>query len=188
MIIDHLRAHFSVAQVIERVPLQVLQWQPTPTRQGLLIEQLDRWVPGQAGMRPALLTRRMGYQPFSLGINHEYLGSATRDGSRLFEIGVQGSIVIFCIADEAGVCELLAEETFTQLLGFGPILREIAPGMLRCGIGDVGVMQPVVESRGHFGIPVTFAFAHTYSWRVTQAGRVLQHVDTGGLRTTPPGA
>ena len=182
ILLDHLRQHFSDPAVIERPPLQADLWRSDLQRQGILIELLDRWLPAQAGLRPALLTRRMPYQPFPLGIDNRHMGGMSTDGAEHFTAGVRGAITIFCIAAESGACELLAAEVFTQLLGFGSKLRCLTPNMLRCGVSDVGIMQPVAESRGHFGIPVTFAFAHTYSWSVTQAGRVLRHIDTSGLR------
>lgn len=182
IVLDHLRQHFSDAAVIERPQLQDDLWRADFQRQGLLIELLDRWNPAQAGLRPALLTRRMPYQPFPIGIDNRLMGGMSTTGAENYTVGVRGAITVFCIAAESGSCELLAAEVFTQLLGFGPKLRRLTPNMLRCGVADVGIMQPVAESRGHFGIPVTFAFAHTYNWQVTQAGRVLRHIDTTELR------
>ena len=165
MLVQELRDHFSQSDRIDHTNLREYLWRVQTDRSKIVIESMTRWNPSLTSMRPAVLIRRNSWQTMRLGIGDKMLMQNDLDGWDRYSLLMCGSHTIFCLAREPGECETLATEVYRQLLEFGPILRDHLM-LMKFIVTEIGQMAPVTESREHFGVPITVAYAHNQSWTV----------------------
>lgn len=180
-LLEHLRRHFADENNIQHDNLRKYLWRANVDRERIVIDTLGRWNPNAAGLRPAVLIRRNGWQVIPLGIGNRMHGVTNTDGYERYSVNMGGSHTIFCIATESGECEILASEIYLELLEFAQIIRERLD-LLRFQITEIGQMQMVEESRQHFGIPITVAYAHNHNWMVKKHSPILNTVDISTFR------
>lgn len=173
LIVQELQDLFSSPDRLDHKNLRKYLWQTTAERSKILVESMTRWTPTETSKRPAVLVRRNDWQTQRLGIGDKMLMQTDLDGWDHYSLVMCGSHTVFCLAREAGECETLGTEVYLQLLQFGPVLRERLD-LLKFTVIEYGKMAPVLESREHFGIPITIAYAHNLSWTVRKHTPVLQ--------------
>lgn len=176
MLVQELRDYFSQPDRLEQPNLRNYLWRSNLAPQTIMIEALTKWNPQKASARPAILVRRNDWRVQRLGIADRLMMPTTPDGWERYNVCMTGSHTIFCLARESGECESLAAEVFLQLLGFGPKLRENLD-LLRFTVVDIGTQMPVLESREHFGVPITIAYAHNQVWTVRKHAPLLATID-----------
>lgn len=181
MLVQHLRRHFYNANEIEHPNLREYLWRAEIDRRKILIDSLTKWSPQETSARPAVLIRRNSWQVNQRGIGNVLQGQTGIDGWQRYNVLMSGSHTLFCLAREPGECETLAAEVFLELLGFSQELRENLD-LLRFIVVEVGQMMIVEESRQHFGIPVTVAYAHNQTWTVRKHVPVLGKIELSTFR------
>ena len=173
MLVQEIRDHFSAPDRLDQANLREYLWRSKLDTSTIVIEAMTKWNPELTSSRPAILVRRNDWQVQRLGIGDKMLMSTALDGWDQYSLMMCGSHTIFCLARESGECETLAAEVYLQLLEFGPVLRDRLQ-LMRFFVTEIGKMTPVLESREHFGIPVTVAYVHNQSWTVRKHTPVLE--------------
>jgi hypothetical protein len=157
--------HFSVASNITFTDLQQRIWKSDETT-GILIEDVGRWRPELTEKRPALILKRQRLQGLQIGIGNRMMGGGPVDNTReRFSVLFRGAHSIFCLAGEPGEVELLAAETYREILHFAPKHVE--------RLGLVKITPPVIEAMGileeasqNFVVPISFSYAFWDSWEI----------------------
>jgi len=175
-LLQHFLNHFGHAEQAGISPLRSCVWHSDPMRSKILIESLTRWDPTQAGVRPAILIRRNDWEVSQIAIGNLMQGSQLTDGTQRYSVLMSGSHTIFCLSVEAAECEELAFEVFQQLLEFCPLIRAKL-GLNKILPSQLGKPLPVLESREHFGIPITVGYCHNFNWSTRQHAPVLGSVE-----------
>jgi hypothetical protein len=175
MLVQELRDHFSQPDRIDQSNLQQYLWRSQVDQTQLAIESMTRWNPALTSERPAILIRRNSWQTQRLGVADRLMMQTTLDGWERYSLLMCGSHTIFCLARESGECETLAAEVYLQLLEFGPVLRRRLM-LTRFTVTEIGRMAPVLESREHFGVPITVAYVHNQNWAVQKQAPVLETI------------
>jgi hypothetical protein len=177
-----VRNHFSVAENIEEPRLRNCLWVPQVSdpllpdqeRSKILIEPVYRWDPTLLQARPAVIVRRGALTPQKVGIAmNEQLALGALDPAGLPIAGreyyqpMTGSHVLFCIASDGGVAELLSTEVARELYQFArPIAVEF--GFSAFELGEIGEVQRLEEHNEQFVVPVTFKYGFYDQWVVAQ--------------------
>lgn len=181
-ILEHLRRHFADQNSIQDPSLQNYLWQANIDRNNIMIEPMTKWNPTLSGARPAILIRRNSWQVIPMGVGANLMqGSVPFDGADRYTVVMGGSHTIFCLAKEAGECEILGAEVYLELLEYATIIRQRAE-LLRFQVTEIGPVQPIEESRTHFGLPITVAYAHNHSWIVRKQAPILHKVNLSTFR------
>lgn len=175
-LVQHFQRHFTNMDAIGIAPLRQYTWDASPDRSRILVASLTRWDPQAAGVRPAVLIRRNDWNVSRIGINDALQSSTILDGSQRYEVLMSGSYTLFALSVEAGEAEELGFEVMEELLGFGKVFREKLD-LARFIVTQIGRPQLVLESREHFGVPITVAHCHTYRWVVRQQAPRLHSFD-----------
>lgn len=175
-LLQHYINHFGHAEQAGISPLRNCVWSSDPMRSKILIESLTRWDPASAGVRPAILVRRNDWEVTQLAIGNVLQSSQITDGTQRYSVMMSGSHTIFCLSVEAAECEELAFEVLQQLLEFCPLLRAKL-GLLKMLPSQLGKPLPVLESREHFGVPITVGYCHNFNWVTRQHAPTLGSVD-----------
>lgn len=186
-LLQHLRRHFAQPSTIEHANLRDYLWRAQLSdrdRASLMIESVTRWDPNIAGVRPAILLRRNDWQQQRLGIGDKMMTSSRTDGWDRYSVMMAGSHTIFCLAREAGEVETLAYELLLELQAFAQLIRERL-NLLRFGVVQLGRPQRIVESRSHFGVPLTVGYVHTQDWTIRKHTPVIGSIELDLGEFTP---
>lgn len=154
-----LIAHFCDVNNIVAEDLKPYVWKADETT-GVLIETVGRWKPTLTEKRPGLILKRHEVNVLRQGVGADRLMGAGGSAApaEMYSNGLTGSLSVYCIAAEAGACEVLATETYQELMKFAPKVREKLD-LLRVAVVGVGELAKLEEARENFVIPVTLAFA-----------------------------
>jgi hypothetical protein len=177
-----VRNHFSIAENIEEPRLRNCLWVPLvndpllpdPERSRILIEPVYRWDPSLLQSRPAIIVRRGALTQNRVGIAmNEQMSLGGLDQASLplagreYYLPFQGSHVLFCIAGDGGVAELLSTEIARELYQFArPITEEF--GFEIFELGEIGEVQRLEEHNEQFVVPVAFTYRFYDQWVVSQ--------------------
>jgi len=172
MLVQEVRDLFSAPDRMEHANLREYLWRSRLDTSTIVVESTTRWDPNLTSNRPAILVRRNDWQVQRLGIGDKMMMQTSLDGWERFSVLMCGSHTLFCLAREAGECETLATEVYLQLMQFGPKLRQTLD-LTRFVVVQIGKVAPVLESREHFGVPITVAYAHNQSWTIRKHTPVL---------------
>lgn len=169
-----LMGHFTDPQHIEeprvRRQIEMLnQWQPEPeveqpTRRGILIESITRWVPNSADKRPALLIKRNSWTWLKQTIG-DRLESNPYTGKNSYFGFWQGSHTIYCMSGTGAETEFLAAEVVKFLILFSPLIRSQLElhKFFVSEVGGVGEVQEVVQG---YAVPVTVTYVAEENWSI----------------------
>jgi hypothetical protein len=172
---QYFTQHFTDPDRIEAPQLRQNLWRADINVSDIIIESLTRWRPDTAGVRPAVLIRRNDWQVSPLSIGNLHHGGGIDGGSR-YSVQMNGSHTLFCLARESGEVEILAAEVYRLLLGFEPTIRD-ALKLLRFRVAQIGGPQPVLESREHWGVPITVGYSHEETWNIHKHAPLLRTID-----------
>lgn len=198
-VVHWLRAHFADAANLEDRELARentrFVWRPGPVtspdapagrehgNSGIAIDAIGLFDPCKIGSRPALIVKRNAWAPQRRGVDNRMMGGLAPDGSRAYAHFWQGSHTVFCLAGLAAECEKLADEVRRELGQFAPAMRGPL-GLMRLEVAGLGDAAALLESRQHFVIPATLAYAFEDTWRLRprtpQLARLVMTVLAGG--------
>jgi len=154
-------------EAIPDTPWSSYRWRPTD-RTGIKIESINKWRPKESNWSPALIVKRNKWAVQRRGINDMMQGTLAADGFDRYATFMSGSHTIFCVADEAGEAELLAQEVYTTLISFGPVIRRNLDLHQFLVMEVDSVMLMAEEATERFVVPVSIAYAHEVAWVLTQ--------------------
>ena len=175
-----LIAHFSNEDFIEQEQVKGYVWNEDKTQSNLLIESAHKWETVVTQQRPALMIKRNEVKPRKLGINHGMTTGIDTTGDKQYQGDVKtcamtGSHTVFCIGQSGAEAEALGQEVLQELLEFGPVIhRDICLAKWEvAGMGGIGKLE---ESREHFVVPVTVAWAYFNTWMLRPVGPYLHKI------------
>lgn len=170
-----LLQHYCDAENLEEIILRtrfrdVGAWLPSE-RTGIYIESITQWRPELAEKRPALVIKRNGWR-WERHIIGEHADTEWEEGAQFFVGFWFGSHTIFAIGSKPAETELLATETVNTILQYGQLITD-QMGLHRFVPVEIGGIAALEESRQHYVVPLTFAYAAEESWKLeTHAPRL----------------
>lgn len=166
LIVQWLRQHY-VPGNIQQPAIQDNTWLPTDDTK-ILIESYTKWKPQLTEKRPGLIVKRHQVQALQDGIGNRMMGGAGAEGLKDYRsVRLVGSHSVFCVAGEGGEAEVLAAETYRELMKFAPKMTERL-GLIRTVLSSIGEISLLEEATENFAIPVTIAYAFWDTWRIDE--------------------
>lgn len=166
LLIQWLRLHFSNPGNLEN-PLLVDQiWDQEVSKTGIVIDSVYRWNPALTEKRPGIFVKRGPWKFLTVGIDNRHMPVANQP-CRIdtHTVIMQGSHTIFCIGGEAAEAEILATETYRELMSFGPAARKTF-NFLRFVISDLGDINILEEATENFVIPIVISYGIQEKWQI----------------------
>lgn len=182
IIVNLLRNQFS-GDATRRIPAlrdivwsaNIAQGSVTDTRKAIKIQQWSEFDPSTTNVTPAIIVKNNDTASGRIGIADRHSWPSDSANTQSYSRVWSGSLTIFCISKQPGLCHLLAWEAATYLEEISPALRAQL-GLRRLDVSKVGSVKPIREFPQNFASPVTLEYTFIRGWQLTPAEPILQHV------------
>jgi len=173
LLIQWLRSHFSRAPNVEDETLRDTLWAADVSTTGIVIDSVYNWKPEQTDYRPGVFVKRGPWKILRYGIDDRKMLGVTQSGNPHYQNFVQGTAVVFCVAQKPAETEILAAEVYRELMMFGPRARE-SFNILRFVVTDVSELSLLEEAAEHYVIAITCAYGAQHNWEIAKNAPVLK--------------
>lgn len=168
-----MRSHFSEAPNIEDPSLKETLWALDISQTGIVIDSVYRWNPQQTESRPGVFVKPGPWKILRFGIDDRKLIGVSASGFPQYNNFMEGSHVLFCIANKPAETELLTAEVYREMMLFGPRQRPNF-NLLRFVVTDVSELSILEEARENFVAAITVAYGAQEVWEITSNVPILK--------------
>jgi hypothetical protein len=161
-------------------------WNPDEKLTKIFIYPVYQWHASTLHSRPAIVVKRNAWKVNQLAIGDGAGTGASWDmedktnfplGHPKMLTGIEGSTTIFVVAKEAGECEALGTEVFTNLMQYSNLIQNEF-GFAKFKLVEYGGLSRLDEAAEYFVIPVVIAYAVVDTWQIVQESPLLKGFST----------
>lgn len=146
----------------------------------VLITTIGAWRLDRADERPAILIRRLTWQPIYMGMGEGRIQYDPSKDFTEFMVPIRGQHLFLAHSREYGEVELLVEELLNLLLRLGPIIRRLLK-LQQFRVLGADKASIYVRNRDYFVGPVVVQYDWAKSWIINKGIDEIEKITIGAI-------